>query len=137
MTASFARITVAASFALAAAFAHAGDSHVQLSGDQETPAVTTSASGVGVITVGADKSVKGSITTKEVKATAAHIHLAAPGKSGPPVITLVNSAENVWSVPAGATLTDEQFTAYQAGNLYVNVHSAQFKPGEIRGQLRP
>ena len=130
-------IALGASVALTTAFAHAGDVQVKLSGDQETPAVTTAASGWGTINVGADKSVKGSITTKEVKATAAHIHLAAPGKSGPPVISLVSTADNVWSMPAGATLTDEQFAAFQSGNLYVNVHSAQNKPGEIRGQLKP
>lgn len=137
MTSSLTRIVLTSALAMAASFAHAGDSQVQLSGDQENPAVTTTASGSGVISIGADKSVKGSITTKEVKATAAHIHLAAPGKNGPPVITLVSTADNVWSVPADSTLTDEQYAAYQAGNLYVNVHSAQFKPGEIRGQLRP
>jgi hypothetical protein len=33
--------------------------------------------------------------------------------------------------------TDEQYASYLAGNLYINVHSAEHKPGEIRGQLRP
>jgi hypothetical protein len=122
---------------LSAGMALAADTRVVLSGAEETPAVTTAASGSGTISVGADKSVSGSITTKDVLGTAAHIHLAAPGKSGPPVITLAKSADNVWSVPAGSVLTDDQYASYQAGNLYINVHSAAHKPGEIRGQLKP
>ena len=110
---------------------------VMLSGTQEVPPVTTSASGNGTITVGPDKSVSGSITTTGVAATAAHIHDGAPGKNGPVIIPLVRTSENVWSVPAGARLTDAQHESYRAGNLYVNVHSAANKGGEIRGQLRP
>ncbi|MFS2007214.1 CHRD domain-containing protein [Duganella sp. CT11-25] len=124
---------------LGAALAQAGETKVVLSGAEETPAVTTNASGSGAITVaeGAGHAVSGSITTREVQATAAHIHAAAPGKSGPPVITLSKTGDNTWSVPAGATLNDEQYASYLAGNLYINVHSADHKPGEIRGQLRP
>jgi hypothetical protein len=122
---------------LGAAMAHAGDTKVVLSGAEETPVVTTNASGSGVITVGADRAVSGSITTKDLQATAAHIHAAAPGKSGPPVITLSKTGDNTWSVPAGSSFTDEQYASYLAGNLYINVHSAEHKPGEIRGQLRP
>ena len=44
---------------------------------------------------------------------------------------------NDWTVPAGAKLTDEQYKDFQAGNLYVNVHSAENKSGEIRGNLSP
>ncbi|MFS2138382.1 CHRD domain-containing protein [Duganella sp. Dugasp56] len=133
------KYSIAMILALVAAAAHAGDTKVVLTGAEETPAVATSASGNGTISVGAgaEHAVSGGITTKEVQATAAHIHLAAPGKSGPPVITLAKTGDNTWSVPAGATLNDEQYASYLAGNLYINVHSADHKPGEIRGQLRP
>lgn len=110
---------------------------VKLSGDQEIPAVQTSASGSGAITVNEDKSISGSITTQGVKATAAHIHAAPPGKSGPPVVSLVANGDNGWAVPAGTKLTDEQYAAYQAGHFYINVHSAEHKPGEIRGAVKP
>jgi hypothetical protein len=133
------KYSIAIIFALAATAVHAGDTQVSLSGAEETPAVTTNASGSGLISVGsgADHAVSGGITTKDVQATAAHIHLAAPGKSGPPVITLAKTGDNTWTVPAGSTLNDEQYASYLAGNLYINVHSADHKPGEIRGQLRP
>jgi len=34
-------------------------------------------------------------------------------------------------------LTEAQMRSYKAGQLYVNVHSAANKGGEIRGQLEP
>jgi hypothetical protein len=69
--------------------------------------------------------------------TVAHIHVGAPGQSGPPIITLSKGGDGAWSVPAGSILTDEQYASFKAGNLYVNVHSAEHKPGEIRDQLKP
>src|SRR5436309_13534910 len=109
---------------------------VTLSGDNEVPPVKTKATGNGTITVSADKSVSGKITTTGVDGTAAHIHDGAPGKNGPVIIPLTKSG-NDWTVPAGAKLTDEQYKDFQAGNLYVNVHSAENKNGEIRGNLSP
>lgn len=110
---------------------------VTLSGSQEVPPATTSASGSGTITVGDDHSVSGSVTTDGVAGMAAHIHIGAAGKNGPVIVPLTKTSENVWSVPAGAKLTDAQFASYKAGDLYVNVHSAKYKGGEIRGQLNP
>ena len=110
---------------------------VTLGGDQEVPAVKTSASGGGTITINADKTVSGSVTTTGLAGTAAHIHNAATGKNGPVIVPLTKSGDNTWSVPAGAKLTDDQYAAYKAGDLYVNVHSAANKGGEIRGQLKP
>jgi hypothetical protein len=111
---------------------------INLTGDQEVPPVKTSASGSGTITIGADKSVSGSVTTKDIEGTAAHIHEGAPGKNGPVIIPLTKGSDNAtWSVPAGAKLTDPQYENFKAGNLYVNVHSAAHKGGEIRAQLKP
>ena len=115
----------------------AKDMAVTLSGDQEVPPVTTSASGAGTISVGADKSVSGSVMVKGINATAAHIHEAAKGKNGPVIVPLTKSGDNTFSVAAGAKLSDAQMQALQSGNLYVNVHSAANPNGEIRAQLAP
>ena len=128
---------MAASFLLAGMPASAADVKVSLTGAEETPPVTTAASGTGTIQVNADKSVSGSIKTHGITGTAAHIHTGAPGESGPPIITLTQGPEGTWNVPAGSKLTDEQFANFKSGKLYVNVHSAEHKPGEIRAQLKP
>ncbi len=135
----FLRLIAAAAVFVAAysGAALAGEVKVKLSGAEEVPAIKTSASGSGTITVNADKTVSGSVTTAGVAATMAHIHNAAAGKNGPVIIPLTKSGDNAWSVPAGAKLTDAQYAAYKAGDLYVNVHSAANKGGEIRGQIKP
>ena len=122
---------------LAAGATFAADIKVKLSGDQEVPPVQTQASGSGTIRVNDDKSVSGSITTTGIKATAAHIHEAAAGKNGPVAIPLEKKSDNEFAVPAGAKLSDAQYKALKAGNLYVNVHSDAHKDGEIRAQLKP
>ena len=111
---------------------------VALSGDQEVPPVSTAAKGSGTITVGADKSVSGGVTTSGVAGVAAHIHEGMPGENGPVVIFLDKTSGNTWSVPAGTKLTDAQYQSFKAGKLYFNVHSeAHKKFGEIRGQIKP
>jgi len=130
-------LAAAALLAFGLGTASAGDVAVKLSGDQEVPPTPSTATGSGTITVKDDKSVSGSVKTSGVEGTAAHIHLAEAGKNGPPIITLAKGEGGSWSVPADAKLTDEQFAAFKAGNLYVNVHSAAHKPGEIRAQLKP
>ena len=133
-------LAVAAAGALlvaAAGMAGAKDVAVSLTGDQEVPAVTSAAKGTGKITIGDDGSVSGSIKTTGIMGMAAHIHEAPAGKNGPPVITLEKKGDSEWAVPAGAKLTDAQIASFKAGNLYVNVHSADHKGGEIRTQLKP
>jgi hypothetical protein len=134
--------TVAASVISLAAYSSVafGDSHgvkVTLSGDQEVPAVKTSATGSGMITINDDMTVSGSVTTTGVAGTAAHIHIGAMGKNGGVAVPLTKSGDAGWAVPPGAKLTADQYKAYKAGELYVNVHSDANKGGEIRGQLKP
>ena len=113
-------------------------SSVTLSGAEEVPPVKTAGSGSGTITVKDDKSVSGSVTITGFTATAAHIHMGAASCVCPVIIPLTKSSDgNTFSVPAGAKLTDAQYDAYKAGNLYVNVHSAANKSGEVRGRLKP
>jgi hypothetical protein len=132
------RALVAAAAILSfSASAFAVDVKVNLTGAEETPPVTTAASGSGTISIAADKSVSGTIKTTGIDGNAAHIHVGAPGQSGPPIITLEQSAAGEWKVPAGAKLTADQYANFKAGKLYVNVHSAEHKPGEIRAQLKP
>jgi hypothetical protein len=113
-------------------------SKVTLSGAEEVPPINTSASGGGTITVKGDHSVSGSVTTKDLSGIAAHIHVGARGQNGPVIVPLAKGVDgSTWSVASGAKLTEAQYEAYKAGNLYVNVHTAAHRGGEIRGQIKP
>ena len=110
---------------------------IVLSGSQEIPPVTTAASGTATITVNADKALTGNATIAGMAVTVAHIHEGAAGTNGPIIIPLVKTADNVWSLPPGARLSDAQYQSYKAGNLYFNIHSEAHRSGEIRGQIKP
>jgi hypothetical protein len=128
-------LVIAAMVACTAPLAMAQDIRLNLSGANEVPPVSTAAMASGVISVNPDMTVAGSITTTGVAATMAHIHQGAVAKNGPVLIGLVKEGDNVWRVPAGARFTEEQYRAFKAGELYVNVHSAEHKGGEVRAQL--
>ena len=113
----------------------AADVKVTLSGANEVPPVTTSATGDGTISVADDGAVSGSVTTKGVQGTAAHIHMGAAGKNGPVIVPFTKDGDT-YKAPAGAKLTAEQMTAFKAGELYFNVHSAANPGGELRNQLK-
>lgn len=46
------------------------------------------------------------------------------------------SSADEWVIAPGSRLTDEQYQSLKDGTLYVNVHSAAHKDGEIRAQLK-
>lgn len=139
----FKRISVWATLAVAAgvmsgcAGTNNGSVNVYLNGANEVPPVSTAATGTGTITVGTDMSVSGSVTTTGIVGTAAHIHIGEAGKNGPVIVPLAKNGDNGWVVPPDAKLKEDQYLAFKSGGLYVNVHSAANKGGEIRDQLRP
>jgi CHRD domain-containing protein len=110
--------------------------HVSLTGAEEVPPVQTAARGSGSFTIGEDGAVSGSVTTTGVAGTMAHIHQGARGANGPVIVPLTKNGDT-YTAPAGAKLNEAQMSAFKAGNLYVNVHSAANKGGEVRAQLNP
>lgn len=121
-----------------------------LSGDNEVPAVETDATGTGAVSPGAlsaNYSLLASGGTEEF--TMAHFHLGPAGENGPVVVTIFMDTENpVESVSIeGAEITEASLAGELEGDfgaflralateqLYLNVHSVEFGPGEIRGQL--
>lgn len=114
----------------------------RLEGGQEVPPVTTAATAVGYVTVntlaGATHAVDANVrTTNLVGANAAHIHQAATGVNGGVIVPLVQdgTAPELFATALGSTFTDAQFTAFLANQTYLNVHTAAFPNGEIRGQI--
>jgi hypothetical protein len=114
----------------------AAEMNVTLDGKQEVPSITTMASGTANFILKDDMSLSGSVTTKGIKATMAHIHAGVAGTNGPVAVSLTMKGESEWIVPAGTMLTAEQMTILRAGGMYVNVHSEAHKGGEIRAQLK-
>lgn len=66
-------------------------------------------------------------------ASAAHIHMGSVGKAGPVLVALCGPC----SSPATGTVAVSAavIKAINKGAAYVNVHTAKYPNGEIRGQL--
>jgi CHRD domain-containing protein len=104
-----------------------------LTGAQEAPAVTTTASGSGrfVFDPGS-RTLSGSVTTTGITGTVAHVHTGAVGVAGP--VTIPMTGGPTWTLPP-TVLTEAQVADLLGGLMYANVHSAVNPGGEIRGQL--
>jgi len=109
---------------------------ITLSGSNEVPPVTTTASGTATVAIDADRSVRVTVTATGMTATASHIHEGAAGANGPVIVPFTKTGDNTFASPDGAKLTEAQYASYKAGNLYVNVHSAKNPGGEIRAQIK-
>jgi hypothetical protein len=76
---------------------------------------------------------KGSYTGLSGPATAAHFHTGEAGKNGGVAVPIGGADKSPFE--GSTTLTDAQAADLMAGRLYVNVHTAANKAGEIRGQV--
>ena len=137
-------VAAAAAFGLAAglsslALAQEGGRpiNVTMSGAAETPRGDPDGTGTATLRINPGQmqvcytlKVSGIAT-----ATAAHIHKAAPGASGPPVVPLMAPASGTSEGCATTTREIAQDMIQNPGAYYVNVHNAEFPGGALRAQL--
>lgn len=152
---------LAAAFLVAMSAAYADDQEFKafLSGAQEVPAVDTRAK--GRVKVKFDKAftkvtVDLRISNLADTFAAAHFHCNRPGLNGPVVFGLINPGALTFDGRRiRGTLTNADFSgadclglvgrpvnniaalafAMRDGLIYINVHSTDFRGGEIRGQM--
>jgi hypothetical protein len=112
---------------------------VALSGTNEVPAVTTTASGLSLLRLTTDNKLYSKLTVTGIEAgdafAFAHIHSGATGTNGPVILDLAATAAdfNITKILSpGATV----ITALKNDPVYVNVHSTNKPGGIIRGQIR-
>jgi CHRD domain len=112
---------------------------VALTGAQEVPPVTTTATGQAWFRVVENNVLYSKVSVANLEATdaltAAHIHTGATGVNGPVLIPLAASAAD-FGVTKTTSLSASQYDALVNNRLYVNVHTTLFPAGKIRGQLR-
>jgi hypothetical protein len=122
-----------------------------LSGDNEVPPVDTDAQGQAKFQLdnSGDELSYTLIVANIENVVAAHIHCAPAGRNGPVGVTLFSGgptsesgilAEGTITGPddgnrCGWTTLDDVVEAMWSGNAYINVHTTQNPPGEIRGQI--
>jgi hypothetical protein len=129
-----------------------------LSGGEEVPPVETRATGQAKFQLSRDGTeISYRLIVANIQnVTQSHIHLGAAGTNGPVVAWLYPEGPPAQLIPgrssgvlAMGTITEQDLVgqlagqpledllaAMEAGNTYVNVHTSQFPPGEIRGQIR-
>ncbi|MEO9533467.1 MAG: CHRD domain-containing protein [Crocinitomicaceae bacterium] len=107
----------------------------KLTGDQEVPVVTTSATGVGGFLLNATRDtiwVNINLDGLSGPITGMHIHEGAVGATGPVVEDL---GPMLTGNQARGFITGFELNKYITGAYYVNVHTDAEPNGEIRGQI--
>jgi len=110
-----------------------------LNGDQETPPVTTSAIGIGGVSVvpGLDSLIYFvQVSGLSGPATAAHVHRGAAGVAGGVVFGLSPVPLATGLYTATVPLDSARISDLVRGDWYFNVHTAANPGGEIRGQIQ-
>jgi CHRD domain-containing protein len=139
--------------------------HAKLTGYEETPAISTAASGSFRAKINQDNTIDYELSYENLEGdvTQSHIHFGRPGTSGGIAVWLCQgltagpvgtpNCEGARTGGATGTLTpasvigpagqgiaagewDELIAAIRDGSTYVNVHSTLRTGGEIRGVLR-
>jgi hypothetical protein len=105
---------------------------------QEVPQAASTAKGYGRVVIDeATLTLSYTVVFSGVTSgqTAAHIHTAGLGVNGPVMIDLGIAGGTSGTLTGTVAVTAPQVESIRANGTYINVHSASFPGGEIRGQL--
>ena len=151
-------LVLALLFAAFGAHAQVQNFRTHLSGAEEVPPNASAAQGQAIFRISSDGSkIHFQLNIANIQnVTQAHIHRAPAGSNGPVVAWLypsappaqlidgrsdgvlsagVITAANLVGSLAGQPL-EALIELMASGETYVNVHTSQFPPGEVRGQIR-
>jgi hypothetical protein len=139
-------------------FAHDAENfRTHASGGEEVPPNDSHATGQATFKLNDDGTLSYKLIVANIEnVTQSHIHVAPAGSNGGITVWLYPDAPPARLIPgtsqgilAEGTITDAEVVGplagqgvarllaeMRAGNTYVNVHTSQFPPGEIRGQIR-
>jgi len=107
-----------------------------LNGASEVPATTSKGTGTAEMTYDtASKKLTYKITYSGLSGPATGAHIHGPAEAGKNAGVAVPFAAPASPIEGSATLTDAQAADLAAGKMYINVHTADNKGGEIRGQI--
>jgi hypothetical protein len=113
---------------------------IVLSGSNEVPPVTTTASGVAILRLTNDKVLYSKVMVNNLESndtlTVSHIHPGAAGTNGPPLIFLCSSITDFGVLKISSPLPDAQYNQLLTDPMYVNAHSKRHPAGLVRGQIR-
>lgn len=141
MHTKLALVGFAFAFGLAAAAAQAQTVNytADLSGAQEVPKVATEGKGMAMASLNtATSTLSWEVTYSGLSGNAVAGHLHGPGATGANAPVVVPFTGPLASpIKGSAKLTPAQVKQLEAGDWYVNLHTANHKAGEIRGQLTP
>ena len=110
-----------------------------LSPSQEVPATASSGSGAAEVQFNENTNMlswKVTYSGLSGSATAGHIHGPAAMGSNAGVVIPFTGNVDAQPIIGEKAITSAQYADLAAGLYYVNIHSARFPGGEIRGQLR-
>ncbi|MGB0165561.1 MAG: CHRD domain-containing protein [Luteibaculum sp.] len=113
----------------------------ELDTEQEVPTPTVSKTplGGGMVSIDSRRSnahIMLAFDSLSGPATGGHIHLGVPGETGDVLFPLPlnnNAAFTYWTATDGFTPANE--LQFRRDSLYVNIHTMQNAPGEIRGNI--
>jgi hypothetical protein len=109
-----------------------------LNGESQAPPTDSRAKGKGDFTYDdTSKKLSWTITYWGLSGKAKSAHLHGPASEGANADTMITVSPLQSPIKGAAILKDNQAKALTAGDMYLDVHSAKFPDGEIRGQVKP